>query len=286
MFPVLQPVHGHATDALVEVTVRWRGPSPAPCLSDAEIVGPYSQLGRTIVARFPLVPDGRGRWRTQVIDPLFWTPDQPARYRLRAKLPAALSPLITEFGIRRIEAARGSIWLDRRRWVFRGVWQAASASLGIEELAAAPLGLLLDTPAPDLTGEATQRGVPLLMRSGSGAWRENLAQMTLPPACLMVALPAEAGTTREELDDLAPNTLKVAEFVEENRPQIPEWCDAMLAPAAPWLLEQLRQAAPNRPLLAWKRAAPLESVASARRAAELLQQQLTPDFDLSGYVVC
>jgi hypothetical protein len=290
---VLQLIHGPGTDSEVELTVVWRGESSVPADLQLDIRGPYSQLGRTLTARFPLSAAGQGRWRTRIIDPLYWTPDQPAQYRLAVTTSEPEIPAQIVFGLRRLEAAKNSLWLDRRRWVFRAAWGGAMPTADLQAFHATPLGLLVDSTGPNAAGmagasifsAASEQGVPLMVRLSCSDWRHELSRIVVFPACLLLALPAETDTNRAELTELAPNVLKVAEFVEGGAPQVPDWCHAMLAPAAPQLLQSLRAASGNRPLMAWKRSAPLASAAEARRAAELLQQQLAPEFDLSGYVV-
>ncbi len=142
--------HGAGTTNAVEVRVR--GLAGGGGQSDNGggqegahwiLKGPYCQLTRMLPATFRLQesPDG-SVWSTTVVDPCYWTPSLPAYYRLHClDEEGSELPESKEVGLRRLEVRRGQLWLDGRRWVFRGVWRPTIPDACWGEFAEALLGL-------------------------------------------------------------------------------------------------------------------------------------------------
>lgn len=91
-------------------------PSDPLCL-----IGPFSERGRTLTARYPLHETQLGNrqaWKATIPEPSLWTPQAPAYYKL------ADSPEI--IGLRDLRIRGVSFFLADRRWVIRASWNSQS----------------------------------------------------------------------------------------------------------------------------------------------------------------
>lgn len=97
---------------------------------EGTLTGPVSRRGVTLPATFRFQDLGRGRdggpqravARVVCTEPSYWTPDQPARYRLDLRLcdgDAVVARYGRDVGLRRLGVRGRSCWFDGRRWVPR-----------------------------------------------------------------------------------------------------------------------------------------------------------------------
>jgi hypothetical protein len=290
---VFQIAYGQVTDTLAEILLRWLAPAPPPAWR-LTAKGPYCALARTLPSRFTFAQVGATVWRAEIVDPCFWSPDMPARYRLEIS-GADVEPADTwrEFGIRHFGVAKDHFRLNRRRWVFRAASAArllAATSLEslVPEAHAVCLGLVIEPGDQRLAEACSRAGVMLAQRLPADDWNAALIQASIWPAVAMVILPGQVAAERAELRAAAPNQVVLADLsggLAENTPMMPDWCDGFLAGDDPQQLARLRATGDQRPMLAVTATGRPIEVSAARRACEQLQQRLAPQFDLSGYIV-
>ncbi len=284
---MLQIFHHPATESSVEVFARWqRGRPPADDQVQLSIRGPYSELGRTLPATFPMRLASPGVWWTTVVDPCVWSPDSPARYRLHGKgasWSTAIGP--SEFAIRGWVAQGGHLWLRGRRWVLRAAAANCVAGRNLDACRDSLLSWVVEPGDTELAAACALQGVPLAARISSAEWPAACRTVSAWPACLMAILPATLSAARDEIKQLTPNLILAAELDLGDPMSVPAWADAILSPALPDRLAEIQQVYPSKVLMAAAQVGALQGPAAARCACELLQQRLAPEFNLSGYLV-
>ncbi len=296
-----------------EATVWMRGPEVAPSGEnpsvpiEATLRGPYCEWARTLPATFRFEPQEPGVWKATVLDPVFWSPDFPARYRVQwtyaerkdAKVDSPDTPIARplngqrELAIRQWGVRGEHLWLNGNRWVFRA---ASGMNWTAEELAACHdqlLSFVVPEPNRQWLQPASLLGIAAGVRppiDSPSALRDAVLHAAQWPAVMLLLLPATMAVSRESLRALAPNLLLVAEEAsdvadDDTRP-IPDWCDALLTHDRWQRIQTIREQAPKLPLMT-RRILPghAGSTEAARRACERLQRDLVERFDLSGYLV-
>lgn len=256
--------------------------------------GPYCQYARTLPADFPLqaLPPTDGRppaAATVVVDPCYWTPDLPFEYELR--LEGEDSPL--RLALRRWYAVGASFQLVGRRTVLRG---AAVAPPNDDERLSRILtacrqtaaALAVTSPSESLLAQASQQGVAIVADLRPSPLDPLMARR-LPWQGALLAAIVDADQLSEATAALRTAGVAVALAVSpwdpKPAPELLDRCDAaavdMPSGARPpaWLAEF------NRPAIAIRRSNDGADVVAARTAADALQAELAPEFDLAGYFV-
>lgn len=304
---------GPSTPTEATVYLRWPT-SELSAASDlqATIRGPYCEWARTLPATFDFQAESPGLWKTIVLDPVFWAPDFPARYRVQWKyakldnsqhMPSRPASGQRELAIRQWGVRTNHLWLNGHRWVWRaaavGTWPLNQLANCHEHL----LGIVL----PNLNQEWLQRASVLgvnvglrlaTSRPADGATSAETIQAVIDdlreaskwPAVMMAILPTSLDVPRESLRAAAPNLLLAGDLPpgvpRDGQPTIPRWCDVLLAHDNPDQLMSIRSFAPTLPTIARRLLPHLPNeAADARRQCEQLQRDLVERFDLSGYQV-
>lgn len=196
---------GPCDEMRAELFVRL--PVPAGCQRprlEGTLTGPTSRRGITLPAEFrlhDLGPGPAGEWRraaARVVctEPAYWTPEQPARYRLDLRLCDADDVVARhggDIGLRRLGVRGRSLWFDGRRWVPRIVAADPAASH-----AAATVCGVTDPDENTLAG-ADEAGMPmacLLTDSAPPRAAARIARWALHPSVMLVIL--AAGTSADE----------------------------------------------------------------------------------------
>jgi len=208
------PVLGRADDMRAEV---WIACDPAaagiephgdePLRMAGRLAGPTCTLAATLPMTATIVDQGavagrRPLGRVTCTEPGFWTPDVPCLYRASVELVRGGRTVASgerTLGLRRTGVRDGSIRLDGKRYVPRGVGFTG----GGEEIASlrtlhAAAVVDEDHLTADLSASADRRGVVIVARARSGHggpaavgdradWIEGLA---VHPSTLLVVLPA------------------------------------------------------------------------------------------------
>jgi hypothetical protein len=193
---------GEATDAEARVYARlpWDGPLDGWRLTGT-LTGPECRFAQTLPATFEFhdLGPGEGLLAEAIItEPCFWTPDLPFLYRCTVEFHvaggAANAPVYSSrsvvmtphtedgslwntssrrsvrstlverlFGIRRLGAIGRSLYLNRERWVARGVCRdhADNSDLAAARESSAVLGV--PSPNDAFCLEASHLGVPLFV---------------------------------------------------------------------------------------------------------------------------
>lgn len=126
------------------------------------------------------VADGVASLEITVASPRVWSPERPALHRLQVALPGA-DTVETRFGLRRIEARDGALFLNERRLVLRGYnrheWHPNFGPCTPALQMAADIQLLKDLGCNFVRGShypQDQRFLDLCDELGLLVWEENL----------------------------------------------------------------------------------------------------------------
>lgn len=268
-----------------------------------EIRGPYSTKGRTLPTRFALNRVGANLWQGTIVDPCFWGPAAPFLYRLHASTDAApisLQQPKFEFGIRNLQVNAGQLWLDGKRWVLRGAAAITPCGQMLQAYQDELLCPIVSDWDEPFIQEASRQGIPVVWQPDPSSWRESLRAYPALAAVTAILIPADATTTRQELRQLAPNRLILADVDPVNSASriahaAYDWCDAICVHANQANIIESILATPNHgPVIAWNsREEPdttngpsdAAAVHRDRRLCETLQATLAPRFHVSGYLI-
>ena len=286
----IQFFHSAGTSTSVDVFLRWHD-ADALTAGEWRLYGPLCRRTQMLPASFVLETIEPGLWKTTLVDPCYWSPAMPARYRLqRVDRVTRRVDSLREFGLRRLEARRGDLWMDGRRWVLRAVESAAVSVDHAEDLADQQLGVVVGRPAEELLVAAAELGIPLMLRVTDDAWLSPVRRAAEFTAVQLVTLPASWNVDKQQLLAAAPNLLFVAEVTDLSSAIGLDWADALMCRADLSTLNAMRQAFPQKPILACcgNLMGPPDGPPDVRQwrvACERLQRELAPVHDLSGYIV-
>lgn len=189
----------------------WADASSGQRITGGLLVGPISQLGKTLKSRLPLTPvppgeqrstvghaspaDG-GRWEVTVPEPTTWSPDSPTWYELTVDLQTEGSGAVVAERRRvglRLLAARARSWAwGGRRWVVRGVVPPVSVTgdeLGMEERQAGSTWVVR-AGQTELLETASAWGIPVIgdLVAAGPDWAAALDQLVSYPAVVGVVV--------------------------------------------------------------------------------------------------
>ncbi|MAT70172.1 MAG: hypothetical protein CMJ58_11700 [Planctomycetaceae bacterium] len=263
------------------------------------IRGPFCQFARTLPANFPLqpLPPLAGRppaAAATIVDPCYWTPELPFEYELQCEGDAPPQ----RFAFRRWYAVGAAFQLSGKRTVLRGAAVSSAFARESEDAIAELLQTARDTesalvvPRPPLAfcEQASREGVALVvdLRSDSEAVAHTVPTNLIHCGAVFAAI-VTAAQLDDTVDQLRRNGVSIVLTcsVADDPPgaEALARCDALAvelqadeAPPA-WLAEL------SRPVFAIRRGAAAPTMAAARAAADQLQADLAPQFDLAGYFV-
>ena len=253
------------------------------------IRGPFCEFARTLPADFPLrdLPPLPGRapaTSATIVDPCYWTPALPFEYELR---PAdGASP--RRFALRRWYAVGASFRLSGRRTVLRGaaVDSVTESALAVARASAAVL--CVPTPAAELCERADRIGVALVadLRGATDArdwwqaagWRGSVVA-ALTDESQAVALGPLARATGIAL------AVGIAAEAPALSAAVLDECDAVAVELQPGQRPPTWAGTCGKPVVAIRRGDAAPDLAVARAAADALQAELAPQFNLAGYFV-
>ena len=99
--------------------------------------------------------------RCHIVDPVVWTPDHPATYTISFDLERGSDAIL--FGLRKLETAGRSLYLDQRRWVARSVTSEKPVLGLLEQCRNARLAVTVVDPSEEFCRQATEIGVMILL---------------------------------------------------------------------------------------------------------------------------
>ncbi|MCA9150318.1 MAG: hypothetical protein KDA92_13500, partial [Planctomycetales bacterium] len=227
---MLQVIQGATSDTLAELHFKWPD-APSDLMARLSAKGPFCRWARTLPARFAFEQIRDGWWRTQIVDPCFWSPDYPGVYRLEIDgqpivQQETTADLPTEIAVRRFGARGNQLFWNGKRCVLRGQLATnltdgdhatdtsdTNESLWTTAYRELMLGRIDSRYCPTRAAIATRDGVWLGLRiDAADHWQSQLQQITKSPALILVVLPGSANIDAQELAELAPNLLKVADL--------------------------------------------------------------------------
>ncbi|MCC6492382.1 MAG: hypothetical protein IT424_05115 [Pirellulales bacterium] len=253
------------------------------------LYGPKCLYARTLPTCFTLsgelAPGAPAAASGIIPEPCYWTEELPFLYEARLTVRYA-SGVQREwshtFGLRRLEVHGRHLRMERRRTVLRGL-----ASRGVDESILrqardCQAALLAPHPGADVLRQADTIGVRLLidLREGSGGAVNELAAFYWHPSVHAVLLSREelqrtdpggplAGVAVSDLDVVDGNSVDNGDFV------VAVVISGQRPPATVHAID--------KPVIAIRYDDAYVDVASAREAADSLQAELAPEFDLAGY---
>lgn len=281
--------YGQATDSLADVYLEIFDADVASSAICCQIKGPYSSQARTLPFTTRFEPfDPPRLWRARVVDPCFWSLDQPSLYRVTLDLGDERFRW-NHFGIRRLGRDRQNLWLEGKRWVVRGAcWPESVRDADWDAWREVRLAMLVANPSRAICQQASEQGVPLIVRITPTGVAEELAAFSRWAAVCAAVLDDAHQVDPTSLRQAAPNLLLgtvVGKVAKQISTPFAPWADlALCAPDRELLTSALAQQ-PQRCIIAQRAAGPDLSAADARMACEQLQRDLAPEFDLSGYLV-
>ena len=253
--------------------------------------GPRCLHAQTLPVTVPLVDQGPGPTlvaRALLADPCFWWPDLPAIYDVTIKLQRGTETVATarrEIGLRALGVRGRNLALNGKRWVLRGV-STTSATERLprawHEAAAAYISAGAD---PEALAEASQWGaiaVVYVEQHGEEAVR-RLRELSRHPGVAIVVIRGSLPTHFKKLD-AAPNLLLAQERGSATTAEVESWADLLVIKADD-LTRLSISLGSDKPAIAIRRLDPLDSVADARAACDVLQRDLAPMGQFAGYVV-
>ena len=298
----LQLFVGDASDAEARVYATL----PRAGLADdaqltGELVGPQCRYSKTLPARVRFVDRGPGPTllaEAVVPDPCFWTPELPFMYSAELRLSGAdaaengLAPapavVRRPFGIRRLGVHRTSIYLDAKRFVFRGVHLDAPKIEDLKAAREATSALYLEKPSDAFLQEASEEGVFLAVHFGKKTSQDKLiaelARIAKWPAMAIAVLNHDVLAGKELR--LAARTMLLAQRItgaDASATSLSSWAHLL------WCVAGREEAAiisPPRilPVIVCRPAAEAATIAERRRNCDHLQADLVPLGDFAGYL--
>lgn len=274
-----------------------------------QIRGPFSSRGETLPATHPFADQGPGDSilvRAIVPDPVRWSIDQPALYKVTLQLFERDQLLATEqysFAFHGYGAHGTKLVRDGHTLVIR----AAVQDIALDPQELSPTGWLQQTeelacfvPADaPLPPQADTLGLPLIVTMAdaptrtSDSIRQDLRNLSRNPAIIAAILPDSVGTQAAQ-EKLPLNWLKGFAITSSADIAIPAWADFALLELSPSLLaEESRAALANRLQAAIQLPAPVMILArhpqlpleQRRAACDALQRQIAPLGQFAGYIV-
>lgn len=256
------------------------------------VTGPKCRYSRTLPATFQVpscICEADASQMTQAMlpDPCYWTPKLPFLYD--CSLDIKHSNGNTEaashtLGLKRWEIDGDSFFLERKRFVLRGIAVRHESEVDLEEAHEAELAVMVPSPSEVFLQEASERGVMViadtrdcddeLTRLLLGfSWQPAVAIVVPQPNACYVPhsqiLGAILSASQNAASNLRDSDWAKAAIVELETGQKP-----------PDEIQQL-----NKPVIAIRRGVEYADLTAARAACDRLQAELAPEFDLAGYFV-
>lgn len=319
----IRPRLGRADDMRAEVWLQCEAPGPGPVEPSAPLVvsgtltGPACAYAATLPTTAVLVDQGAAEGRAPLAraictEPGFWTPELPNLYRVEVELRCGDGLVASgrrSIGLRRAGTRGGSIWLDGRRYVPRGVAFRGGPS-EIAALRSLHAAAVVEGERPDalLASAADRAGVAVVSRltmsaatfGDVGRAAAAIGEWALHPSTLLTVLPAGlpveevAAIARESARCRGTMLLAVAVDGVAPPPPVPVGIDLIVVelPAGRLPHSGWRSGA-GVPLVACEtggtadpeRARPACDALQARLAAWGASPEGRPPFDWAGYLV-
>ena len=233
-----------------------------------------------------------------VPDPCFWTPELPFQYRaqLQASCGNEISEVQRTIGIRRLGVRGKSLFFDGKRFVLRATeckLTGAELKSYLEQnqdfLRETWTALILQNPGNDMCEFASRRGILLvadLTESNDFARSEvlvhSLRRLSQWPAVGIAVLAGNAVIAEQERSEI--RSLLLAQFLAATDPVISApWADLVLIEVGLPNEFPQRITGLNTPVIALRRLSPTAEIEQARSECDILQRDLAPHCDCTGY---
>jgi hypothetical protein len=221
-----------------------------------------------------------------VPDPCFWTPELPFMYSVELSAvhgDETIATIKRPLGICRLGVHGKSLYLDAKRFVFRGVRIEPAAIDDLVTAKQTASALFVTDPSDTFLQEASEEGVLLAVELPVSQPAAELTRLGRWPAVAVVVL--EGGISAgKELRLAARNTLLAQQVNQSGRVSAPTpWAHLLW-----WQIENESIPAPtladNMPIIAYRPTSKNATIEESRRACDRLQADLAPLGDFAGYV--
>ena len=235
----------------------------------ARIEGPYCKNGRTLRSTVQF-ESHQDQLTCQLIDPVFWSPEFPAYYRV--DVFADDEKIDTQrLGIRKLECSRGSLFFNSRRWVLRAAW---SDSLSVDDCQRENVSIVCDDPSDEFLNQATDSGVFVVVNLEEfDDWKERMEHLSRFPCIGMFILD-------NTIVDLPRTNQLLAHRFPPHDATPASWAHVLMSEYSEFNDES--KASVSHPLVCYRS---ISGEPMTRAACDGLQRDLAPEFDLAGYVV-
>jgi hypothetical protein len=288
--------HTELTAARAQVFARLEGALPSDGYSlGGTIYGPINKVTQSLAATYRFRDLGPGATllaRAILPDPVLWSAETPALYRVRLQLRQAgqvVAEAERRFALRGIGVSGKNLVRDGKRWVLRAVSSLTSVASDWTEWRASGAGLFsYQTPAEHELLAAAEQGVLVVTRiTGSFAGLlEQLRALAQQPAVGIVLLPAEARMYPGfDPHSVAPNLLIGHLLPPGQSPQFASWADLIVAVVDNPQSLAHRVAGYPGPVLCLRQSETPINIVAARAACDALQRDLAPFGQFAGYIV-
>ncbi|HEX6963502.1 MAG TPA: hypothetical protein VF175_16665 [Lacipirellula sp.] len=283
-----------ASENLVELHVQnisHGSGNPSPIVGfTGSVYGPVSKRSRTLPTHYTLMPE-RAAGRPQQLayasipEPCYWNTERPVLYSVQFDIEYADGSIADwgrATGLRRLEVHGSSLLQDRKRTVLRGAVAHGASELEIMTAQKTWSALLVPEPSLARLRDANELGVNLAvdLRGVLGDLSAWLLDLTWHPSVAAVLVDRNADVS------LKPSRLLLCEALDaaaDSPDKIAPWADLIAFELEPGQRPPLWAKGCRKPIIAIRRGRPCDDLSYARRAADLMQAELAPDFDLAGY---
>ena len=252
-----------------------------------DVYGPFCARSETLPARFLLRDAGPGESllaSSLILDPVFWTPELPATYRVRVQLTSPsgeLREVTHTFGLRWFQIHGDAFFEQNKRWVLRGGVLAPRASV---DSAWSQIAIVSSSPTADALATATNDGIVVLLatseRDPAQLIRE-LRSAAQHPAVTMAILPTDAQVT-PQLSQAVPNLILAVKAAQPA--DIPSWAEAIVSAVDEPAFFAARWQHEKRPLIALG-SGDVSSPAKIYEHCDHLRRELAPWRQCAGYLI-
>lgn len=256
------------------------------------VTGPKCRYSRTLPATFqvpPCVCEANVSQMTQAMipDPCYWTPKLPFLYDCSFDIKLAneqVESISHTLGLKRWEIDGDSFFLERKRFVLRGIVATDESEVDLQKAHEAELAVMVPSPSEAFLQEASGCGVMVIAdtRDGDDELTRLLVGFSWQPAVAIVVSPPD---TRDATHSHILGTILSASNKAASNLRASDWAKAAIVEL------ETGQKPPNemqklgKPVIAIRRGVEYADLTAARAACDRLQAELAPEFDLAGYFV-
>lgn len=256
------------------------------------VTGPKCRYSRTLPATFQVPPcvcqaDASQMTQAMIPDPCYWTPKLPFLYdcSLDIKYSNGNTEAASQtLGLKRWEIDGDSFFLERKRFVLRGIVATDESEVDMQKAHEAELAVMVPSPSEVFLQEASERGVMVIAdtRNCDDELTRLLLGFSWQPAVAIVVPPPNASYVPHS--QILSTILSASNDAAHNL-RASDWAKAAIVELETGQKPPVEMQKLGKPVIAIRRGVEYADLTAARAACDRLQAELAPDFDLAGYFV-